>query len=384
MHSTTLAQMAITGLLVAMLPLAMVWVSSDANKYRKLVWVCVFLTFDLIVFGAFTRLTDSGLGCPDWPGCYGLANPFLAHAEISAAETLMPSGPVTLFKAWVEMIHRYLAMGIGVLIVAMMAVSWIQWRKRRPGFEPGLPTSLFFFVCLQGAFGAWTVTLKLQPVIVTTHLLLGMGLLSMLAWFGGKQDRLHAGPAPAGAPPPVLRTIRVLALLSGAALLLQLALGGWVSTNYATLACTEFPLCGGKAVPEMDFEHGFHLWRELGKTSAGHYLPFAALTAIHWVHRNFALVVVLLAGYTAWRARNVAGLRPLALGIALALALQTASGLATIYLKFPLAIAVLHNGGAALLVLLLTMLNYRAKFQLDTARRGDLTRSAVPAQARHH
>jgi cytochrome c oxidase assembly protein subunit 15 len=430
MHHTTLAQMAVTGLLVALLPLSMVWVSSDENKYRKLVWISVFLTFDLIVFGAFTRLTDSGLGCPDWPGCYGLANPFLAHADIAAAEALQPSGPVTLFKAWVEMIHRYLAMGIGVLIVAMMAVALIQSRKARQlaaqagelatpkvatpnlaaavsaagmrlAYAPALPVVLFFFVCLQGAFGAWTVTLKLQPVIVTIHLLLGMGLLSMLAWFGCRQDTVHQSLLPAAeqqqrqrsgrrylasAPLPVLRTLRWLALASGLALLVQLALGGWVSTNYATLACTEFPLCGGKVVPEMDFEHGFHLWRELGKTAAGHYLPFSALTAIHWVHRNFAVVVVLLAGYTAWRAWNMAGMARLARGIAAVLALQTASGLATIYFSFPLAIAVLHNAGAALLVLLLTMLNYRAKHQHDTARQGAAGASRPPAaaSARHH
>ena len=279
MHSTTLAQMAITGLLVALLPLAMVWVSSDENKYRKLVWISVFLTFDLIVFGAFTRLTDSGLGCPDWPGCYGLANPFLAHAEIAAAEALQPTGPVTVFKAWVEMIHRYLAMGIGVLIVAMMAVALLQTRKAgklaaqpaqqgaaataaavtraaamRWAYAPGLPVALFFFVCLQGAFGAWTVTLKLQPVIVTMHLLLGMGLLAMLVWFGCRQDTVHGALLAAGtalqasapqaaaprrafahagpiAPLPVLRTIRWLALAAGAALLAQLALGCLLYTS---------------------------------------------------------------------------------------------------------------------------------------------------------
>src|SRR3954469_10784020 len=130
MHMT-LIQMAVTALLVALLPLSLVYTSSDASKYRKLVWVAVFLTFDLIVFGGFTRLTDSGLGCPDWPGCYGLANPFLAHAQITAAEALLPSGPVTVVKAWIEMIHRYLAMAIGVLIVPMMAQAWYQWRKSK-------------------------------------------------------------------------------------------------------------------------------------------------------------------------------------------------------------------------------------------------------------
>ncbi|KQQ47273.1 cytochrome C oxidase subunit I [Duganella sp. Leaf126] len=368
----TLAQMAITALLVALLPLSLVWTSSDANKYRKLVWVAVFLTLDLIVFGAFTRLTDSGLGCPDWPGCYGAANPFLAHAEIVAAETLNPTGPVTVAKAWIEMIHRYLAMTIGVLIVAMMAQAWYQWRKSRgtrPEYHPAMPTFLFFFVCLQGAFGAWTVTLKLQPVIVTTHLLLGMGLLALLAWYGGRQNQLIAPVRTLSGSPTAMRKIRWLAGLSAALLLVQLALGGWVSTNYATLACTDFPLCGGKLVPPMDFEHGFTLWRELGKTAAGHYIPFAALTAIHWVHRNAGFIVALVAGYTAWRAWDNVVLHKTARYIAMVLAAQIATGLATIYFSFPLTIAVLHNAGAALLVLLLTVLNYKAKFQHDLAKK---------------
>jgi len=371
MHQTSLAQMIVTALLVAVLPLSMVWISKDVSKYRKLVWVGVFLCFDLIVFGAFTRLTDSGLGCPDWPGCYGLANPFLAHEQISAAEALMPTGPVTVFKAWIEMIHRYLAMTIGILIVAMAGVSWWQWRKRNPfrrTVPPGYPTLLFFFVCLQGAFGAWTVTLKLQPVIVSTHLLLGMGLLAMLTWFGGREDQAIAPLRQSGAPINVLPHVRCMAIVSAVVLVLQLALGAWVSTNYATLACTEFPLCAGKLVPEMDFAQGFHLWRELGKTAAGHYLPFSALTAIHWVHRNFAFVVVLVLGYTALRAWRVTGLRKVSSWILGLLVLQAATGIATIYLNFPLAIAVIHNAGAAGLVLLLTMLNYRAKFLAAPAR----------------
>ncbi len=381
----TLAQMAITALMIALLPATIVWTSSDANKYRKLVWVSVFLTFDLIVFGAFTRLTDSGLGCPDWPGCYGAANPFLAHEQIVAAEALMPTGPVTVFKAWIEMIHRYLAMTIGVLIVAMMAQSWYQWRKtKRAEYAPWLPTALFFFVCLQGAFGAWTVTLKLQPVIVTIHLLLGMGLLSMLVWYGGRQNHLNAPRTLVSASPPAMRNIRILAGVAAALLLVQLALGGWTSTNYATLACTDFPLCGGKLVPEMDFEHGFTLWRELGKTAAGHYLPFSALTAIHWVHRNFGIIVALVAGYAAWRAWGHDVLHKTARNIALVLGAQIVTGVATIYLSFPLTIAVLHNAGAAALVLLLTMLNYKAKYQYDIAKKAASGATHPPSSTVRH
>ncbi|MET3132402.1 cytochrome c oxidase assembly protein subunit 15 [Oxalobacteraceae bacterium GrIS 1.11] len=382
----TLAQLALTGLMVALLPLSMVWISADAHKYRKLVWVAVFLTFDLIMFGAFTRLTDSGLGCPDWPGCYGLANPFLAHADIRAAEALLPSGPVTVFKAWVEMIHRYLAMAIGVLIVALMAQAWRQWRStRRPEFAPWLPTALFLFVCLQGAFGAWTVTMKLQPVIVTLHLLLGMALLSLLVWLGARQDQAVAPLRGPVGPLPVMREIRALAALAALLLLVQIALGGWVSTNYATLACTDFPLCGGQLVPAMDLEQGFTLWRALGKTAAGHYLPFAALTAIHWVHRSFAFVVLAGVGYAAWRACGQPALRNIARAIGAVLVLQACSGIATIFLNWPLAIAVLHNGGAALLVLLLTMLNYRAKLQLDIARRSaSSSASTHSSPVKHH
>ncbi|MES2320532.1 MAG: COX15/CtaA family protein [Pseudomonadota bacterium] len=365
MQVSTLVQLAVTGLLVASLPLAMVWMSSDANKYRKLVWTIAFLTFDLIVFGAFTRLTDSGLGCPDWPGCYGLGNPFLAHAEIAKAEALLPSGPVTMVKAWIEMIHRYLAMGIGVLITSLMLKATFEWRKaRNPAFNPMMPTALFLLVCVQGAFGAWTVTMKLQPVIVTIHLLLGMLLLAMLAWLGAKAADGPVAPQP-------MTTLRMLALASAVLLAIQIALGGWVSTNYATLACLDFPMCNGQLVPEMEFEHGFTLWRELGKTAAGHYIPFPALTAIHWVHRNMAFLVVALLGYTAWRAAREPALGKLGRALAGVLALQATTGIATVYLEFPLALAVLHNAGAALLVLLVTMLNYKTKY-----------RSSAPAQAR--
>ncbi|MFC5472901.1 COX15/CtaA family protein [Paraherbaspirillum soli] len=357
MSAVSLTQLAGMGLLVAVLALCVVWASGDSNKYRKLVWMTLFLTFDLIMFGAFTRLTDSGLGCPDWPGCYGHSNPLLAHAHISAAQDAMPTGPVTVIKAWIEMTHRYFAMGVGALIIALMAIAWIRRFKstqREAKLSPWYPTMLLALVCLQGAFGAWTVTQKLQPIIVTTHLLLGLTLLAMLAWLGARQnDHLPVAATAARLASPALIAVILLVI--------QIALGGWVSTNYAALACNDFPLCHGRLVPEMDFANGFTLWRHLGMTADGEYLPFQALTAIHWTHRSFAFVVIAYVGWLAHKALRIHGLRATGRWLLIAIGLQLLTGLSTIFLDWPLAIAVAHNGGAALLLVLLVMLNFKTR-----------------------
>lgn len=365
-----LIQLAINGILLALIPLSVVWVSGDTDKFRKLAWITVFLTFDLIVFGAFTRLTDSGLGCPDWPGCYGHSNPIQAHAHIAAAEALLPDGPVTVAKAWIEMIHRYLASAVGVLIISLLVISWRRWRTARRTVLPAAATAsavtamrprspmlaalTLFVVCLQGAFGAWTVTLKLQPIIVTIHLLLAMLLLSMLAWMAAREGPQVSVAAPAAA-------LRLPAAILLAMLIGQIALGGWVSSNYAAMACTEFPLCQGVLVPNMDFEHSFTLWRELGMTAGGDYLPFEALVAIHWVHRMFAFLVACVAVWVAVRALRLPGMEKPGRLLLAALALQFCSGIASVFLQWPLALAVLHSAGGALLVLILLMLNYRAR-----------------------
>ncbi|MGZ3253707.1 MAG: COX15/CtaA family protein [Burkholderiaceae bacterium] len=353
-------ELAATALLVAVLPLTVVWISSDANKYRKLAWVTLFLTFDLIMFGAFTRLTDSGLGCPDWPGCYGQANPFFAHADISSAQAAMPTGPVTHVKAWIEMIHRYLAMAVGVLIVAMMVSAWrlrMKSDKEIEKLSPWYPTALFGFVCLQGAFGAWTVTMKLQPIIVTTHLLLGMTLLAMLAWQVARQSE-HVSVS------SMAVSLRIPAIFAALLLLMQIALGGWVSTNYAALACTDYPLCHGLVLPQMDFTNGFTLWRSLGKTSNGEFLPFDALTAIHWTHRTFVWLVIVAIAWVSHRAIKIDGLQKTGRWLLMIILLQFVTGVLTIFLQWPLALAVVHNGGAACLVILLVMLNYKARIPL--------------------
>jgi cytochrome c oxidase assembly protein subunit 15 len=384
MQFSDFALLALTGLLAACVPLFLVWSATGSNKLHKLAWAIAFVTFDLIVFGGFTRLTDSGLGCPDWPGCYGQANPFLAHAHIAAAEALMPTGPVTKLKAWIEMIHRFLAMGIGFLIITLLVACVRRWRRTQVrAYAPGLPAVLLLWVCVQGAFGAWTVTMKLQPIIVTLHLLFGLTLLALAVWMGGRVDLVqHASmPAVDAAQLPALRRLRPLAWLAGAVLLVQLFLGGWVSTNYATLACSDFPLCNGQVMPAMDFGHGFTLWRALGRDAAGNYLPFQALIAIHWVHRNFAAVVVLVLGWTAWRAWRIPGLHGTARNLALVLIAQATTGIATVFFSFPLIIAVLHNAGAALLVVLVTMLNYKVQHLLDRTR--PVAQSRATASASH-
>jgi cytochrome c oxidase assembly protein subunit 15 len=367
-----LLQLAATGFCIALLPLSYVWIKASDDKYRKLVWVTTFLTLDLIMFGGFTRLTDSGLGCPDWPGCYGTASPFLAHAQITAAHAAMPSGPVSMMKAWIEMIHRYFAMAIGVLIIAQTASAWVARIKRKSlTVSPWWPTSLLLLIVVQGVFGAWTVTMKLQPVIVTTHLLLGMTLLGSLAWFAARLT-------PIPAYEPQIARYRAVALGALALLVLQIALGGWVSTNYAVLACTDFPTCNGQWIPPMNFTQGFHLWRALGMTGDGEAITQDALVAIHWTHRTFALIVIAYLAALAFKMRRFESLRRPATGVLIVLALQFATGLSNIVLQWPLPIAVAHNGGAAVLLLLVVVLNFRTASS-RLARAAVSPREAAPA-----
>lgn len=348
-----LIQLALIGLCIALLPLSYVWVKASDDKFRKLVWVTTFLTLDLVMFGGFTRLTDSGLGCPDWPGCYGTASPFIAHAQIAAAHAALPTGPVSMTKAWIEMIHRYFAMAIGVLIVAQTLIAWVARIKRRPlAVSPWWPTALLALIGVQGIFGAWTVTMKLQPIIVTTHLLLGLALLGSLGW-------LAARVTPMPVYEPGAARYRTAALVGLTLLVVQIALGGWVSTNYAVLACTDFPTCNGQWIPSMDFAHGFHLWRALGMTSDGDAITQDALVAIHWTHRTFAFVVIAYLVWLALQLRRYASLARPAMGVLVVIAVQFATGLSNIVLAWPLPIAVAHNGGAAVLLLLLVVLNFR-------------------------
>jgi cytochrome c oxidase assembly protein subunit 15 len=347
-----LTRLMLMGAVIALGPLAWLWLRNrnapPAQRLSRLTLLTLFLTFDLVLFGAFTRLTDSGLGCPDWPGCYGTATPIGAKAEIAAAQAAMPTGPVTHTKAWIEMIHRYLATGVGVLIITMTAGTWLQRRRQALPVNPWWPTATLVWVCIQGAFGALTVTMKLFPAIVTLHLLGGLVLLALLT-----RQAVSYRQAETGTPAVALSGGRwALLAATFAALWLQVALGGWVSTNYAVLACTNFPTCQGSWWPAMDFAQGFELWRPLGLTGAGEHVSFAALTAIHYAHRLAAYVVLGLLAGLAWSLRWALPLQArLLAGLAL---LQLLTGLSNVVLGWPLLAAVLHTGGAAALVVVLT------------------------------
>jgi cytochrome c oxidase assembly protein subunit 15 len=322
--------------------------AGHGDRRIALAALAAFLTADLIVFGAFTRLTDSGLGCPDWPGCYGAASPLGASAAIDAAERAQPSGPVTVTKAWIEMIHRYLAMTVGALILAL---SVALWRARAAlGRAPLYALAALAWVLVQGAFGKYTVTLRLYPAVVTAHLLGGLVLLGLLM---AQLEALRQAPRL-----PAARGAGWVLLLVA----LQSALGGWVSSNYAVLACRGFPQCNGQWWPPMDFAQGFTLLRELGRAGSQGYVSFEALVAIQMAHRLFAAVVVvavLALAWRLWRAPPVAGRRTAALLVGL-LVLQVLSGLSNVLLDWPLVAALAHSAGAAALVALLVALGCRA------------------------
>ena len=326
--------------------------------YRLAVFATL-LAVVVVLLGAYTRLTHAGLGCPDWPGCYGfLAVPMSEHKQALAAERF-PDAPVEAQKGWNEMIHRYFAGALGLLILGLALHALV--RRGRDGQPLKLPLLLLAVVIAQAAFGMWTVTLKLWPQVVTAHLLGGFTTLSLLFLLCLRLS----GRLPALAAPVPAR----LRLFAFAAMLLvigQIALGGWVSSNYAAVACIDLPTCHGEWWPRMDFANGFHLTQHIGPNYLGGLLYGEARTAIHVTHRlgalSVTLVLLVLAGML-WRH----GLGRLTGLLLAALALQVGLGISNVVFNLPLAVAVAHNGGGAALLLVLVLVNYRLRLASPVA-----------------
>lgn len=321
------------------------------DKYYRINLLCIFLAFVVITVGAFVRLSDAGLGCPDWPGCYGHIGVPQDHAAADGFER-----PLEQHKAWKEMVHRYLAGSFGLLILAMLFFAWRQ--RRRINQQLILPVALLGLVIFQALLGMWTVTLLLKPLIVSAHLLGGMSLLALLVLSFLRQGD-HLSAMPAG---PQLVLLRVLAGSALVVLVVQIFLGAWTSSNYAALACTDFPTCHAQWWPDTDFKEAYTLWRGLGVNYEFGVLDSVPRTTIHMTHRLGALItsVIMLVLAAVLFALSRRERRWAGLGTALlaAVGLQVALGITAVVAHLPLAIAVAHNGGAALLLCALMSINH--------------------------
>ncbi|NIW24037.1 MAG: heme A synthase [Gammaproteobacteria bacterium] len=318
-----------------------------SNAFQTLARIGVVLAFLVVTIGAWVRLTDAGLGCPDWPGCYGqLIVPDLSEA--GAAEAAFPDRPLEAGKAWREMIHRYLASTLGLVCLMLAGLAW---RNRA---DPDQPTRLTYVlvgvVIFQGLLGMWTVTLLLKPVIVMAHLLGGFTTLSLLFWLA--RDGVHRVG--------VAQPLRRLALAAAVVLALQISLGGWTSANYAALACPDFPTCQTRWWPPVaDFREGFVLWRGLGIDYEGGVLDNPARVAIHFTHRLGAVLAAVVVGWLGWRLARESRTQADGVAILAALAAQLVLGASIVIFGVPLAVAVAHNGVAALLFLTVLNANQR-------------------------
>jgi cytochrome c oxidase assembly protein subunit 15 len=320
--------------------------------FRRVAAMAAVLCAIVVVVGAWVRLTNAGLGCPDWPGCYGHLHPGQAverAAEISAAN---PERPFDYQKALNEMLHRYIVGALGLLVLALAALSVMN--RRDPAQPRVLPWVIVVLLGLQALLGMWTVTLLLKPLIVTLHLLGGLATLALLWWLALPPERRELKAAE--------RPVRRLAIGAMAVVLAQISLGGWTSTNYAAAACADFPTCHGSWWPDMDFDNGFVLWRGLSIDYEGGVLDAPARVAIHYSHRLGAYLtalVVLLLVAGALRRGQTAATRAAATAVLIALGLQVTIGMNLIWQGWPLWLGTAHNAGAALVVLaMVTLLRY--------------------------
>lgn len=346
---------------------------------RRLALAGVLLCLVVVVLGAYVRLTAAGLGCPDWPGCYGHLTP-IGAVQNPAAQAAFPDTPLDVGKAWREMVHRYAATALGLIIVVIAALA-IAARGARTVSVP-LALVLLGTVVFQGILGMLTVTWQLKPLIVTLHLIFGLTTLALLWWLWlSLRPRTATGARGAESPAPGAAAVRRLALVAFVALGLQIALGGWTSSNYAAVACPDLPRCQDQWWPEADFGDAFVIWRGLGINYEGGVLDHPARVAIHFTHRLGAIVAtvaLLLAALAVLRRPALASARGAAAAVLAALGLQLLIGVTMVLAGFPLSLATAHNAGAALLVLAMVAL-YR-RLADGTAAAAELATRELPLQ----
>jgi cytochrome c oxidase assembly protein subunit 15 len=321
------------------------------KNYSKLAWFAVALTLFVVVLGAFVRLSDAGLGCPDWPGCYGKAAWPMEVNEISIANQAFPERAVEPHKAWKEMVHRYFAGTLGLVVLALFIWAFI----RRDEFSYTLPLILGFVIVFQAALGMWTVTLQLKPIIVMGHLMGGMLTLSLLCWLALSHTKSITTYRYGG---HVKQWMIVMALIF---LVVQIMLGGWTSSNYAALSCVGFPLCNGQVWPEMNFSEAFIMWRGLGVNYEFGVLDAPSRIAIQMTHRIGFIVLSLYLIWLSSRLMKNRELMPLGITVLVLLGIQVALGISNVVFNLPLIVATAHNGVAALLLLTVVILLYKTR-----------------------
>lgn len=323
---------------------------------QRVASIAVLVAFCVIVLGAYVRLSHAGLGCPDWPGCYGhITWPEHEH-EVDAANQNFPDRPVETHKAWKEMAHRYLA---GTLVLLVLLINYLAWKPdNRHRQLRLLAAGILALILFQAALGMWTVTLKLLPMVVTAHLLGGLATFALLLWLALRSDR-----AGSYTPSHSIRKLRPFIISAMVVLLLQIFLGGWTSANYSALACPDFPTCQRSWWPQADYVEGFRVWREIGVDYEGGVLDLDARVAIHWSHRIWAIVTFIILGLLAIRLMRTPVLQRAGAVLMALLLTQVSLGIANIVLYLPLANAVMHNGVAALLLAMMIWLLFRSSPQ---------------------
>ncbi|MDT0595136.1 COX15/CtaA family protein [Glaciecola petra] len=320
---------------------------------KKLVLASIFLALVVIILGAYTRLTDAGLGCPDWPGCYGHLGVPQTEAHIDAANEAFPERPVEAEKAWNEMIHRYFASALGFFILVIAIWAAVKHFKGTAG-PVKLPLLLLILVCFQGALGMWTVTLNLLPVVVMAHLLGGFTVLSCLFLL---YLRLTPYRIPGG--DSYIRSMAKFGVIGIVLLVAQIALGGWTSANYASLVCTELPICEGAWINKLDFAGAFSVPDAQNYEFGVHNND--ERTTMHVMHRFGAIVVFL---YLCWFAialfkkSSSSMVKRLSILLVIVLGIQVALGISNVVYMLPLTVAVMHNAVAACLLLVMVLLSY--------------------------